>query len=568
MVQKEPRRCLSAAETLLVLLGFACSRTGLASTGGWVELSPTGAKPSARGWHVLAVDPDNRKLYLHGGWAGTGTQGFEDFWSYHIAADTWTQLSPGATPLGARERHAGIYDRASGRLLLHGGWDGIEVRTDLWAYDVASNTWSQISAIGPLRQADHVAVLHEASRSFFVHGGWQGQGAYHSQMWSYDLNNGTWNRHSPTTGSIPDGRKDHVAVVHQATSIIYIHGGDVSGVGVSDDLWSYDIGADRWTQLFPSGPRPSARHQHAAIFDEASGTLLLHGGKDQSAGRLSDLWSYDVAAGTWSLVVTLGVVPEARYYHSTVWDPVAGVMYLQGGWSGQYVDDLWALTTTTSTTTTTTTTTTCQSGWVPGAAGDPCEQCAADTFAGPGGSCEPCPPGHASAAGADACLQRLASVLAGLSLPALTTWTGSGTAQLNISLSAVPAVVFEGSTLQYAIDVAATEDSLTGSETACSSLWQVSATSARLEHTYSEFDGPCTLNSNAAEASVRDGVVGIYLVADDSGTKQTVQQWRLSVMLDFSTETTTATATTTPSGRGVALSAYRPSLSCWQIKSL
>ena len=73
------------------------------------------------------------------------------------------------------------------------------------------------------------------------------------------------------------------------------------------DLWEYDVRANTWSELRPSGDQPPTRVSAAMAYDEGSGKVLLFGGyalSHESGGSsfvyLNDLWAYDPAANKWS----------------------------------------------------------------------------------------------------------------------------------------------------------------------------------------------------------------------------------------------------------------------------
>ncbi len=96
-----------------------------------------------------------------------------------------------------------------------------------------------------------------------------------------------------------------------------------------------------WEQLLPDGPGPAARKDHSLVLADG-GALLLFGGRN-STGDLADLWSYDVAQGTWAARSPDG--PSVRHGHNAVWDAVNGRMLVFGGQQGSsFFNDMWQYT--------------------------------------------------------------------------------------------------------------------------------------------------------------------------------------------------------------------------------
>ncbi len=84
-------------------------------------------------------------MILFGGWDTNGTVQFNDTWAYDPSANTWTELNPAGDVPSVRGMLDVVYDPGSGRALIFGGWGGeSQAMNDLWAYDPAANTWTEL----------------------------------------------------------------------------------------------------------------------------------------------------------------------------------------------------------------------------------------------------------------------------------------------------------------------------------------------------------------------------------------------------------------------------------------
>jgi hypothetical protein len=93
---------------------------------------------------------------------------------------------------------------------------------------------------------------------------------------------------------------------------------------------------ERWLQM----SRPSARSEHAMVFDSTGNKLYMYGGWDLS-NELSDLWMFDTTAGKWE-DINDGKNPGGRHYHSMVYEYTNSRIYLFGGYDGDAnTNDLW-----------------------------------------------------------------------------------------------------------------------------------------------------------------------------------------------------------------------------------
>ncbi len=64
----------------------------------WRQLPPVGPQPPARGGHSLVYDRRGRRAWLFGG--TTSGPDLGDTWTFDLATDTWTALTPSACPGG------------------------------------------------------------------------------------------------------------------------------------------------------------------------------------------------------------------------------------------------------------------------------------------------------------------------------------------------------------------------------------------------------------------------------------------------------------------------------------
>ncbi|MBK9129795.1 MAG: hypothetical protein IPM13_18730 [Phycisphaerales bacterium] len=97
----------------------------------------------------------------------------------------------------------------------------------------------------------------------------------------------------------------------------------------------------QWTFLSPV-TRPSARTEHAMVWDAGRGLVVLFGGNAGARGQLDDTWEWD--GNTW-LNRTPASSPPRRAGHSMAYDARRGVVVLFGGYdqanSPQELGDTW-----------------------------------------------------------------------------------------------------------------------------------------------------------------------------------------------------------------------------------
>lgn len=122
---------------------------------------------------------------------------------------------------------------------------------------------------------------------------------------------------------------------HTANAIddenILIFGGYI-GVQKSNKIYQYSMHSKSFTELSVYGSKPLPRTCHSTVL--LNNTLIVFGGIDESGGKLSDLWKFDLQLKQWFEVSSNeGFWPKARSGHSAcVYD---GKMYVFGGNFGQ-----------------------------------------------------------------------------------------------------------------------------------------------------------------------------------------------------------------------------------------
>ena len=94
----------------------------------WEKLSPAGTLPVARRSGTAVYDPLRDRMVIFGGWDSTehGTASFlNDLWALTFDPDAWAQLQPDGTLPAGRDAMTTAYDPGADRLVVFGGWSGL-----------------------------------------------------------------------------------------------------------------------------------------------------------------------------------------------------------------------------------------------------------------------------------------------------------------------------------------------------------------------------------------------------------------------------------------------------------
>ena len=235
------------------------------------------------------------------------------------SSTSWIQVFPATSPT-PRSYLAMIYDEASQKVILFGGYDGTKHLNDTWIFDGV--TWTKVNThmAPPARSAAQMAY-DRVTRKVILFGGFNGR-QYLGDTWQWDGNTSKWTRaapiHSPpaVTGPMlftdPNGHVDEF--------------GGFDGHFYQAAMWQWN-GSD-WSQLYPA-QLPYARGLAAVGVNTLRNETVMFGG-------LADVnpvntWTYD--GKTWTLQ-SARIQPPWVYASSAVFDPNLRAVVLFGGGSG------------------------------------------------------------------------------------------------------------------------------------------------------------------------------------------------------------------------------------------
>ncbi len=311
------------------------------TTNTWVNRSPANP-PFARRGHALAYDVSAGKVILFGGLGWDGSP-LNDTWAYDYSTNSWTNRNP-TNPPPARSSHALAYNAAAvpwNATILFGGRNGINLLNDTWAYNYASNSWSNRNpASKPLARAEHALAYDTSADRVVLFGGTGWGGSDLNDTWAYDYAGNSWSNRNPA--SHPVARNSHALAYDASAGNVILFGGLMSGSGYLNGTWVYDYASNNWANRTPTSSPPS-RSNHALAYDASAGNVILFGGWDGN-NSLNDTWalrvneevslSYNLTEG-WNMIslpltpastnpqVVFGGLPSPWYLFE--WDPLAGI---------------------------------------------------------------------------------------------------------------------------------------------------------------------------------------------------------------------------------------------------
>ena len=260
----------------------------------WSPMEQTsGGGPGPRYTHNMLYDPDQHQLIL---WSGRHTTSssisFNDVWSFDLATERWTLQAPAADQPNARYGTAAVLDPRSRELVNFAGFTEAGRFDDTWRFAVDTSEWTEIATgdVKPGRRCLHMSSYDAREHRMLIFGGAGAPTGRWDDMWAFDLATATWSDLSPDQR--PSGRSFPTHIYDPVGHRALVFGGSPSGSQVSDELWSFDLATNTWEILAVEAETPEAREGAAAVYVPSEGRMILFAGRGDD-GNLNDLWTLD-----------------------------------------------------------------------------------------------------------------------------------------------------------------------------------------------------------------------------------------------------------------------------------
>lgn len=214
-------------------------------------------------------------------------------------------------PVPTRYNSGCVYDSFRNKVVVFSGTTfqpGYNNLADTWEFDVAAKTWALISTTHrPAGRTGFGLSYDPVHKVVVFFGGWHGvSGTGTSDTWTYDGTDWT-QQNADGAGGVPDRKNDCSLTYDSFRGKHYLYGGGDGYNDATSALWEYDVGANTWTQRYPSGGGPGNREQHVQIYDANRKKLIVSGGMaDFYNNFYNDVWEWDPnsgGSGSWSQII-------------------------------------------------------------------------------------------------------------------------------------------------------------------------------------------------------------------------------------------------------------------------
>ncbi|XP_010942274.1 thiohydroximate-O-sulfate sulfur/sulfate-lyase (nitrile-forming) NSP5 isoform X3 [Elaeis guineensis] len=185
----------------------------------------------------------------------------------------------------------------------------IPVDNKLHVFDLEDQTWSVAAAVGDIPPPRVGVTMAAIGTTIYIFGGRDLEHKELNELYSFDTCTNVWMLLSSDEVGPPHRSYHSMAADEQR---VYIFGG-CGNAGRLNDLWAYDISDRQWIQL-PS-PDESCRPRGGPGLAVAGGKIWVVYGF--SGVELDDVHCFDPISEKWTLVETSGDKPSPRSVFST-----------------------------------------------------------------------------------------------------------------------------------------------------------------------------------------------------------------------------------------------------------
>jgi len=299
----------------------------------WIDKTPPNDLsykwPSAGEDFAMVYDPSRHRAIIFGG-KNNQNENIDEVWALDLSTQHWAVLQTIGNKPPATEDHSLIYDPNGNRLILYGGEDG-PTWNNLYALDLEKNKWRNLTSPDTPAREDHIALYDSRGKRMVIWGG-QNDHELDSDLWSFDLNPKSksfehWQK-LKRKKKYPTARTDHAAVYDSLKNRMVIYGGwDPDERTYLADTWIYRFESESWKRLKTKSSFPPRRRHAVGVYDNSRNWFIVMGGFGEK-GYLNDVWAFDLTNDVW-LNITPG--PQPRLDHGAIYDPRRKSLILYGG---------------------------------------------------------------------------------------------------------------------------------------------------------------------------------------------------------------------------------------------
>lgn len=191
------------------------------------------------------------------------------------------------------------------------------------------------AAPGPLGYAQ--MAWDASAKSLVLHGGQPDMASAVNETWIFEPGTGSWRLSSgprPPMGSGPMAYD-----TRRGRSILLLTMDWFGGQKELSETWSFDCRAETWTRIETSGTPTAGLLGASMAYDEKADRMILFGGYSVWTGKaMRETWTLDPGNAAWKRVSPPSS-PPGRNYQGMAWDGGSGRVAM---WGGSASPDTWS----------------------------------------------------------------------------------------------------------------------------------------------------------------------------------------------------------------------------------
>jgi len=295
--------------TIVVFFVFVAAVVG----SGWNQISSTGDVFTARSGHTSVLLGGDAAIIYGGhfmhGYANPVQYFQSEIWTYNNTENSLSKrIVSGSVPSNRTFHGAVALD--DGSMLTWGGgrivgFSFVPSDTNIWIYSTSTQSWSSIEPSGtvfPSGRLAHAMARH--GNTVFMFGGvvplTNGQCCnFLNDMYSYSISGNQWTQLSPS-GTIPSPRS-HMGFLTIGDAV-WLQGGEGTNFAIEKGLWRYKINKDQWLEV--NEETPDVQNQRESqMFAHVGNTMVVFAGDSEGPNFYNlknDTWTYDIQADAWT----------------------------------------------------------------------------------------------------------------------------------------------------------------------------------------------------------------------------------------------------------------------------
>lgn len=233
----------------------------------------------------------------------------------------WIKLDQGGSGPGARSSHSIAI--VGQNVYAFGGefTPRIPVDNKLYIFNLKDQTWSTADASGDIPPPRVGVTMAPVNDIIYVFGGRDAEHKELNELYSFNTCTNKWTLIS--TGETGPVHRSYHSITSDGR-FVYVFGG-CGDAGRLNDLWAYDVVDQKWVSFPLPGESCKGRGGPGLVVSEGK-VWVVYG----FAGKeMDDVYYFDLVKREWSEVETKGEKPSARSVFSTT--AIGKYIYIFGG---------------------------------------------------------------------------------------------------------------------------------------------------------------------------------------------------------------------------------------------